>query len=389
MRKFIWMMGIVALLAGSIVMTASGNTTPIDPDTPTTPSQLELDSIQLPPGFEISVYASSVPNARSLELSPNGTLFVGSRQAGTVTALRDTDGDFVADEQYTIAMGRYQPNGVAFHEGDLYVAEITQVIRYEDIENNLNIPPAPQIVYSGLPDAHHGWKYIAFGPDGKLYVPIGAPCNICESEDPRFAAITRMNPDGTDFEIFARGVRNTVGFDWHPETGELWFTDNGRDSMGDNIPPDELNHAPTAGLNFGYPYCHGGTIPDPQFGAARNCNEFTPPAQALGPHVAALGMEFYTGEQFPAEYVNQVFIAERGSWDRSEPIGARVTLVRLDENGIAQSYEVFAEGWQRPNGSRWGRPVDVEMMPDGSLLVSDDTAGAIYRIAYVGDGASE
>jgi glucose/arabinose dehydrogenase len=229
-------------------------------------------------------------------------------------------------------------------------------------------------------DRHHGWKFIAFGPDGLLYVPVGAPCNICEREDERYASILRMKPDGTGLEVFARGIRNTVGFDWHPETKELWFTDNGRDMLGDDLPPDELNRAPQKGMHFGYPYCHGGTISDPEFGSKRKCDEFTPPAMNLGPHVAAIGMRFYTGSMFPKEYQNQIFIAEHGSWNRSKPIGYRITLVRL-ENNRAVKYETFAEGWLQ--GERaWGRPADVLVMPDGALLVSDDEADVIYRISY-------
>ena len=229
-------------------------------------------------------------------------------------------------------------------------------------------------------DRQHGWKFIAFGPDERLYIPVGAPCNICEPDADRYALIKRMKADGSGVEVFARGIRNTVGFDWHPQTKELWFTDNGRDRQGDDVPPDELNHAPKPGLHFGYPYCHGGDIPDPEFGKKRSCSEFTAPAQKLGPHVAALGMRFYTGSMFPSEYKNQIFIAEHGSWNRSTPIGYRVTLVQLQGNR-AVSYKTFAEGWLQ--GSRaWGRPVDVVVMPDGALLVSDDEAGAIYRISY-------
>jgi glucose/arabinose dehydrogenase len=240
------------------------------------------------------------------------------------------------------------------------------------------------VVNDGFPrETHHGWKFIAFGPDGRLYVPVGAPCNVCEREDPRFASIQRMRPDGTGQETFARGVRNTVGFDWDPSTKELWFTDNGRDWLGDDLPPDELNHAPGKGLHFGFPYRHGKEIPDPEFGKKKIREEFVPPAWELGPHVAALGMRFYTGTMFPDKYRGHIFIAEHGSWNRSTPIGYRVTLVRV-ESGRATGYEVFAEGWLS-EGRAWGRPVDLLVMPDGALLVSDDKAGAIYRISYEGE----
>ncbi len=340
----------------------------------------EYDFISLPAGFTITTYAEDIPGARSLCLTPGGVLFVGSRRAGNVYALQDLDGDGRAEKKHIIASGLNMPNGVAFRDGALYVAEVNRILRFDEIESNLTSPPEPVIIRDDLPtEQHHGWKFIRFGPDGKLYVPVGAPCNICESEDERFAAILRMDPDGSNLEIFAHGVRNTVGFDWHPDTGVLWFTDNGRDLMGDDIPPDELNRAPRAGLHFGYPYCHGGDIPDPEFGEKRSCNEFVPPAMKLGPHVASLGMRFYTGTAFPKSYHKQIFIAEHGSWNRTVPIGYRVTLVRV-VNGEAVEYTPFASGWLGENGEVRGRPVDVEVMPDGSLLVSDDRADRIYRI---------
>ena len=339
-----------------------------------------LADIKLPPGFKIELYAE-VPGARSMALSPNGTLFVGSRGAGSVYALPNPNGNAQPDEVITIASGLNQPNGVAFHGGALYVAEIDRVLRYDNIEANLQTPPEPVVVNDSFPsDRSHGWKFIAFGPDGKLYVPVGAPCNVCVPPDDRYATISRMNPDGSGLEVFARGVRNTVGFDWHPQTKEMWFTDNGRDNLGDNVPPDELNYAPEAGLNFGFPYCHGGDIPDPQFGRAHPCSDFTPPALKLGPHVASLGMRFYTGKMFPEAYRDQIFIAQHGSWNRSEKIGYQVGVVRLEGNK-AVGYETFAEGWLK-DGQVSGRPVDVQVMPDGALLVSDDFAGAIYRISY-------
>lgn len=341
---------------------------------------LPLNKISLPDGFEISIYASDVPGARSMALGPNGTLFVGTR-VGKVYAIVDRNRNNRADEVITVARGLRMPNGVAFRGGALYVGEVSRVLRYDNIEARLSNPPTPVVVNDTFPgDRHHGWKFIRFGPDGQLYVPVGAPCNVCERSDGRYALIMRMNPDGTGLEVFARGVRNTVGFDWHPETKTLWFTDNGRDWLGDDVPPDELNHAPRKGLHFGFPYCHGGDISDPEFGEKHACEEFVPPAMKLGPHVAAIGMRFYTGTMFPDRYRNQIFIAEHGSWNRSTPIGYRVTLVRLEENR-AVTYEVFAEGWLQGNAA-WGRPADVLVMPDGALLVSDDRAGVIYRIVY-------
>lgn len=343
----------------------------------------QLKQIELAQGFQIRMFAPAIPGARSLQVAPDGTVFVGTRKQGKVWALRDSDQDGRADQTYVIAEGLQSPNGVAFHDGALYVAEIEKIWRYPDILKDLENPPKPQLVSDAFPsDAHHGWKFIAFGPDEKLYVPVGAPCNICEPDPEEYAHIRRMNPDGSGMEVFARGVRNTVGFAWHPETGELWFTDNGRDMMGDTGPPDELNHAPEIGMNFGYPYCHGQAIRDPEFGKGADCSQYTPPVQELEAHAAALGMRFYTGKMFPAAYRNQIFIAEHGSWNRSEKVGYRVVQVRLDEDGKARSYEPFARGWLQGQ-TPWGRPVDVEVMPDGALLVSDDHAGAVYRVVYL------
>lgn len=352
---------------------------------------LPLDKIKLPPGFAIDVYATGVRNARQMALGDKGTLFVGSMGAGVVHAVIDKDKDGKADQVLPIAQGLNRPSGIAFRNGSLYVAEISRVTRYDDIEANLTNPPAPVVVNDTFPsDRHHGWKFIAFGPDGMLYVPVGAPCNVCDPENPIYASITRMQPDGSGREVFASGIRNTVGFDWHPVTKELWFTDNGRDALGDDVPPDELNRAPKAGLHFGFPYCHAGVIPDPEFGK-RPCSEFQAPAHRLGPHVAAIGMRFYTGTMFPEEYRNQIFIAEHGSWNRSQPLGYRVMLVKLEGSRIV-SYTPFAEGWLDPGGARgrggvgpnWGRPADVLVMPDGALLVADDAGGVIYRITYTG-----
>ena len=339
--------------------------------TPAFPQNLPLERIKLPPGFRIEVLAQ-VPSARSLALGAKGTLFVGSRSGGTVHAV-------LPDRRVVkIAEGLSMPNGVAFRDGALYIAEVGRIYRLAGVEERLNATGMPELVFDKLPrDVHHGWKFIRFGPDGKLYVPIGAPCNICEREG--YALIGSLDLKTKEFQTYARGVRNTVGFDWDPATRELWFTDNGRDWLGDDRPADELNHAPRAGMNFGFPFCHQGDLPDPEFNG-RKCSEFTPPARKLGPHVAALGMRFYTGTMFPAQYRNQIFIAEHGSWNRSKRIGYRISLVKV-ENSKAVSYETFAEGWLQGD-SVWGRPVDVEVLADGSLAVSDDSAGVIYRILY-------
>jgi len=344
-----------------------------------------IQDIRLPKGFHISVFAKDVDNARSMARGDKGTIFVGNRQGDKVYALVDNDGNGYSDEKYTILSGKTMPNGIAFRKGSLYVAERDKIWRLDNIEANLKQPPAPVLVFDGLPDKrHHGWKYIAFGPDGKLYVSIGAPCNICDEaeRDPRFASIARINADGSGFEIFASGIRNSLGFDWHPQTEQFWFTENGGDEMGDNIPADELNTAPRAGMHFGYPYCHEGGIPDTEYGKGHACSDYTPPVVKLAAHTAALGMKFYTGSMFPAAYKNTVFIAEHGSWNRTTPIGYRVMMVRTGSDGKA-SYGPFAEGWLK-DGKAWGRPVDVLQLPDGSLLISDDFANCIYRITYNG-----
>lgn len=341
----------------------------------------DLANIKLPPGFSIELFARA-PGARQMALG-KGALFIGTRGQGKVYALELADGGRRAGKLYTIASGLDSPNGVAYQDGALYVAEISRILRFDDIENRLSRPPQPLLVSAQFPqEDHHGWKYIAFGPDGKLYVPVGAPCNICQAPDP-FSAILRINPNGSGKEIFARGVRNTVGFDWQPGTGVLWFTDNGRDWLGDNRPPDELNRAPEPGLHFGFPYCHGRDIVDPEYGRGHDCADYAPPVRALGPHVAALGMKFYRGSQFPADYKGDILIAEHGSWNRTTPIGYRVMRVSLD-GPQAPTYEVFAEGWL-VDGDSWGRPVDVLEMPDGAILVSDDKYGAVYRISHAGE----
>jgi len=340
----------------------------------------QLERIKLPPGFHIEAFATGVADARSMALGEQGTLFVGTLGAGKVYAIRHEGGR--AREVLTIASGLTMPNGVAVRDGALYVAEVSRISRFDAIESRLTAPPSAEVVFAGFPGEHeHGWKFIRFGPDGRLYVPVGAPCNVCERRDP-YGSITRMNADMKGFEVFARGIRNSVGFDWDPRTRELWFTDNGRDMLGDDMPSDELDHAPKAGMNFGFPYCHQGDLPDPKFGKRRDCSEFTPPARKLGAHVASLGVRFYTGTMFPPEYRNRLFIAEHGSWNRSKKSGYRVMQARI-EGGKVVDYSVFAEGFLDTNSDKaWGRPVDLQVMPDGALLVSDDMAGARSTITY-------
>jgi len=341
-----------------------------------------LDRIRLPDGFRISLFTAAVPGARSLALGDGGTVFVGTRGEGVVYAVTDADGDGAAEGVRIVASGLNLPNGVAVKDGALYVAEMHRVLRFDEVESDTRPSAPPVVVYDGFPrEPVHGWRFIGFGPDGLLYVPVGAPCNACVSDDPIFATITRLPPDGSAApEIIASGVRNTVGFDWNPRGGKLWFTDNGRDQLGDDIPPDELNVVDQAGQHFGFPGCHGLDVVDPELGDATACAGTQRPAIALGPHVAALGMRFYRGAMFPRHYRGHVFIAEHGSWNRSTPVGYRVSLVRV-AHGEAISYEPFADGWL-DGADAWGRPVDVLVTSDGALLVSDDLAGAIYRITY-------
>ncbi len=341
---------------------------------------LPLERIRLPEGFRIE-HLADVPSARGMTWGPGGTLFVGSR-AGQVHALVGYGRGPV--QRLRIADGLLQPVGVAFRDGDLYVSAVSRIVRLRDIEKRLGNPPEPETVSTAFPeDPHHGWKFIAFGPDGLLYVPVGAPCNVCAKGDP-YASITRIDVSkpGTKPEVIARGVRNTVGFDWHPQTRELWFTDNGRDHLGDDQPPDELNRLSRVGQHFGFPFCHGKAIADPEFRQGR-CTQSVAPARELGAHVASLGMRFYTGRQFPAGYRQSIFVAEHGSWNRSRRNGYRVTELRLDEKGNVTTYRPFATGWlDEATQEVWGRPADVSVAPDGALLVSDDFAGAIYRISY-------
>jgi glucose/arabinose dehydrogenase len=366
MNLSFWMVWITILLAATVL--------------PPSHAAVPLERLKLPAGFKISVFAEDVPNARSLALGANGTVFAGTRSEGNVYALRDKDGDGKADEKFTLARGLRMPNGVAFRDGALYVAEIHRILRFDAIESRLEDPPKPSVVYDKLPrEGHHGWKFINFGPDGLLYIPIGAPCNVCDPGDP-YAAIARLDVGSGKFDVFARGVRNSVGFDWHPDTKTLWFTDNGRDMLGDEVPSCELNHAPKAGMHFGFPFCHQGDVADPEFGKARPCDEFAPPAQNAGPHVAPLGVRFYTGKMFPAEYKQRAFIALHGSWNRSSKSGYKVMMATI-VNGKVEKYETFAEGWLEGE-SNWGRPVDMLVLPDGSMLLSDDGADVIYRITY-------
>ena len=349
-----------------------------------------LGSLVLPAGFQADVFADKVENAREMVLAPGGTVFVGSRTAGKVHAVVDSNADHKADRVVLIASGLDQPNGVAMRNGALYVATASRLLRFDDIEKRLDAPPAPVTVRPDLPNPKtgHSWKFIAFGPDDMLYMSVGAPCNVCTSP-PMVSTIVRMKPDGSGMEVFAEGVRNTVGFDWHPVTRELWFTDNGRDALGDDVPADELNVAPKAGLHFGFPYCHQGDVADPEFGAQRACSTTEPPARKLGAHVAAIGFTFYTGDMFPASFKNAAIIAEHGSWNRATPSGYRVMVARTDGRRVI-GYDALVEGFipgGAPGGrgatqAANGRPADVLQMPDGSILISDDRGSRVIRVSY-------
>ncbi len=341
-------------------------------------AEIPLSKIKLPKGFEIALWAEGMPNAREMVIGPKGTVFASTRFVGNVYAVVEKDGK---REVKIIAKGLNKPNGVVIKNGSLYVAELSRIIRYDDIENHLDNPPAPVVVFDKLPkDEAHGWKFMKLGPDGKLYFNIGSPGNIVMPPYTH-AQIARVDPEKGILETVARGVRNSVGMDFHPVSKELWFTNNGRDWIDDSLPNDTLHRVSRKDMNFGFPFCHQGDLLDPEFGQGRSCAEFDPPAAKLGPHVAALGMRFYTGKMFPAEYGNNIFIAEHGSWNRSKKSGYNITRVTLDKNTKVKKLEVFAEGWL--DGEKfWGRPADVQVMKDGSMLVSDDVAGAIYRISY-------
>jgi glucose/arabinose dehydrogenase len=380
----------IAALAGYVApggrKAAAANTTGTADVTPAKTAAKTDDGLArltLPKGFSISVYAENVDSARSMAVSPGGIVYVGSRKAGKVYAVVDEDGDKKADKVVTIAEGLDSPIGVTLLDGALYVAEIGRVIRFDAIDRNYAGKPAYKVVKGDLPnDKWHGEKIIKAGPDGKLYIPVGSPCNVCDKDDEVYSKIWRMNPDGSGWEMVANGIRNTVGFAWHPLTKDLWFTDNGRDEMGDNTPSCELNVAPKTGMHFGFPYCHGGVVPDPKFGAGRSCAEFTPPVAKLGPHVAPLGLAFYTGTQFPSQYRNQVFVAEHGSWNRTQKIGYKVSLVTLQGNQEVTT-TTFIDGFLQGDDVS-GRPVDIAVAADGAMLISDDHAGRIYRVAYTG-----
>jgi glucose/arabinose dehydrogenase len=343
-----------------------------------------IKQLHVPEGFSLSVYADNLLGARSLALGDNGVVFVGTGREGEVYAIQDSNADGLADQRYVIATKLLMPNGVAYKDGTLYVAEVNRISRYEHILDNLSHPPKPVVIYDQLPsDPHHGWKYLRFGPDNKLYTAVGAPCNICKPEEAIYTSLVRLNADGGHFEILAVGIRNTVGFDWQPNTNMLFFTDNGRDYLGDDTPADELNRWLILGEHFGFPYYHAGDIADPDILTDKKAQQFSAPAWKFKAHVAPLGARFYRGDQFPPQYKNQLFVAQHGSWNRSKPYGYRIALVKFEQDQPVAE-EVFIDGWLDKEDKVLGRPVDVLEMPDGSLLISDDQLGVIYQVKYTG-----
>lgn len=366
-------------LIGRPASPAAAKLAPVpQPPLATAADKIPLDQYKLPKGFNIELYASGMPNARSLALGSKGTVFVGSRVLDKVYAITNKDG---THEVKVLASGLYRPNGVVFKDGTLYIAELSRISKIENVEDKLDNPPKPTVFYTDLPkDEAHGWKFIAIGPDNKLYIPVGQPGNNV-LHDADHGQIRRINLDGTGRETVALGVRNSVGFDWNPINKQLYFSDNGRDWMSEDVPQDELNRVTKIGQDFGAPYCYQGNLPDPEFGWGHSCSEFVPPIMLTGPHAAGLGLRFYTGNMFPSKYKNAIFLARHGSWNRTNKFGGDVLVVYLNKDGSVKSSEPFLTGFLQ-NNNYIGRPVDVMNMPDGSLLLSDDWNGAVYRIAY-------
>ena len=348
------------------------------PPLATAADKLPVDKLKVPKGFKVELYVSGIPNARSLRLGDKGTVFVSNRTLDKIYAIVDKGGK---REVKVIAKDLYRPNGIALHNGTLYIAELSQISKIDHVDDKLDASPKPTVIYSDLPkDEAHGWKFLAIGPDNKLYFEVGQPGNNVLHDD-NHGQLRRMNLDGTGVEKIAFGIRNTVGFDWNPKTKELYFTDNGRDWLSEDLPNDKLNRITKVGQDFGEPYCHQGNIPDIEFGWGHSCSEFVPPVALLGPHAAALGMRFYTGTMFPAEYRDQIFIARHGSWNRTNKFGGDIAVAKLNKDGSVKSVEPFITGFLQ-NNNYVGRPVDVMNMPDGSMLISDDWNGAVYRLSY-------
>ena len=344
-------------------------------------AEIKLEQLILPKGFKIDFYATDVENARQLALSTSGIVYAGSRRAGNVYALKDSDKDGKADKKWIIAEGLNLPSGIAWKDGNLYVAEVDKILVFKNIDNQLDKPKS-EVLFSGLPsDRHHGWKYIDFSPQGDLIIPVGAPCNVCEAPTELHARILSLDIKTKKLTELAQGVRNTVGFDFHPTTGELWFSDNGRDMMGDDIPACEINRITQKGQHFGFPYVHAGEVKDPEFGKQANINDYVKPELNLGAHVAPLGIHFYQGKMLPTQYHNQLLVAEHGSWNRSKKSGYKVAVATINKESKVTGYQDLITGFMKDE-TTFGRPVSIIEMPDGSLLISDDYAHVIYRVSY-------
>ncbi len=343
-------------------------------------AKMSLDKLITPSGFNVDFYIQGIDNPRQMALSESGVIFVGSRRAGNVYAILDKNGDGKAETRWLVAEHLSQPSGLAYKDGDLYVADIGTIYRYKDILNHLD-KPVKEVFFDELPDdMHHGWKFIRFSPDGHLIIPVGAPCNICEAPTKQHNRILSLDVNSKKLTVVAEGVRNSVGFDFHPQTAELWFSDNGRDMMGDDIPPDEINRVSQMGSHFGYPYVHGGDIKDPEFGQGKDPANYVQPELKLGAHVAPLGIEFYNGKSFPSQYHNQLFVTEHGSWNRSKKVGYKVAVATIENNNIV-NYTPVISGFMKDEET-FGRPAAILELPDGSLLISDDYANVIYRLTY-------
>ena len=370
-----WKQGMGADMANSTLAPLAGKMTA------TPVSDIPINKLKLPPGFKIEVWATGMPGARAMALGDNGKVYIGTRAIGRVYEVTDNGKERTSR---VVVDKLVQPAGVAFNNGSLYVMAIDKVLRFDGIDKNASVTPVDLTAKFNLPpNQHHNWKYIAFGPDGKLYVPFGAPCNICEPPTAEYAQIRRYNPDGSGMEVLATGVRNSVGFDWHPTTKQLWFTNHGRDWMGDNTPNDTLNLMSKTGLNFGFPYCHQGNLPDNVITKANACQGVEQPIALMGPHVATMGIKFYTGNMFPPEYKDAALIARKGSWNSNQKVGFDVVMVKAGTDGKNPKITPFITGFMNPaDQSFWGRPAYLMQMTDGSMLVSDEQLGAIYRVTY-------
>ena len=348
--------------------------------TATPVSELPIDKLKLPAGFKAEVWSHGTPGVRAMARSDSGKVYVGTRGLGRVYEITDNG----KERTSRIVVDKLNQPAVAFHKGALYVMAIDKVLRFDGIEQNPNVAPVDLTAKFNLPpEQHHNWKYIRFGPDGKLYVPFGAPCNICELPTQEYAQLRRYDADGSNMEVIGRGIRNTQGFDWHPVTKELWFTDHGRDWLGDDTPDDELNRMSKTGLNFGFPHCHANGLADPDIKKDKPCEGVTLPVKTMGAHAAVMGLHFYTGAMFPTEYKNAMFIARKGSWNRTKKSGYDVVIVKANDDGSNAQVTPFITGFlDEKTDAFYGRPVYLTQLPDGSMLLADEQMGAIYRISY-------